>query len=239
MELGRRFSPDIRDKHFLMRRRLGKTGVSLPTSKTWRIGGKSLDQKDTSTCVGHAWRNFLRCAPRQTEKGGPSPFDIYRWAVGHDEWSGNDNEAVLPDGDPKLDDGTSIRAGADAVVSSGVLEKSYLWAFSLSSTIEWVLTKGPVVMGTNWYTDMSKPNSKGIIKIGGIVEGGHAYLLRGVNTKTRLALCENSWGDGWGLNGMFFLPFTDLERLLHEQGEACTAIEQKLVPDNPALKKPK
>jgi len=48
----------------------------------------------------------------QTVKSGPTPWDIYRGAVAVDEWSDNDDEASLPDGDPGMDSGTSVRAGA-------------------------------------------------------------------------------------------------------------------------------
>ncbi len=233
--LGRIPSPDLRDKNFLMRRKLAAPGAAaLPVSKTWAMSGISLDQKDTSTCVGHAWRNFLRCTPIRTEKGGPSAFDIYREAVKLDEWASNDSEATLPDFDPGLSSGTSVRAGAEAVTNDGRL-KSYLWAFDLQSVIEWVLTKGPVVLGTNWYSSLFNPDAKGICKITptATIVGGHAYLLRGVNTKTALALCSNSWGDSWGRSGEFYVPLADLERLIHENGESCTAIEAQLKPANP------
>jgi len=62
------------------------------------------------------------------------------------------------------------------------------------------------------------------------VVGGHAYLWRGVDTRRALALCSNSWGDNWGRSGDFKLPFRDLERLIHEQGEVCSAVEQRLQP---------
>jgi len=229
---GRRYSPDPEDRKYLMRRRLTAPGTPLPTRKTWRINSESLDQGNTGTCVGHAWRNFLRCAPIRTDKRAPTAYDIYREAVKTDEWSSNDNEGTLPDGDPGLDDGTSVRAGAEAVTKAGLL-KSYLWAFNLQSVIEWILTEGPVVLGTNWYDSMSRPNAEGISAISPQAAniGGHAYLVRGVDTKRRLAgPCPNSWGDDWGKSGEFYLPFADLERLIHEQGEAATAIEQKLQP---------
>lgn len=81
--LGRRFDPDERDERFLMRRRLmAAADIKLPTSKTHRISTKSLNQRKTGACVGHAWKNFLRCAPIQTEgTKAPSAFDIYRAAV--------------------------------------------------------------------------------------------------------------------------------------------------------------
>jgi hypothetical protein len=227
---GRRFEKDDRDRNFLMRRMLPDArALTLPVRKTWSINAKALDQGDTGTCVGHAWRNFLRCAPIKTEKAGPSPFDIYRAAVLKDSWSDNDDEAQLPDGDPGLDSGTSVRAGAEAVTDFGRL-KSYVWAFSLQPTVEWVLTQGPVVLGTNWYSSLSQPDAEGIARItaGATVIGGHAYLLRGVDTRRALARCSNSWGDEWGKSGEFFLPFTDLERLILEDGETCSAVQKSL-----------
>ena len=227
---GRRFVLDNRDRDYLMRRMLPSVRtLSLPTRKTWGINSAALDQGNTGTCVGHAWRNFLRCAPIKSEKTGPSPFDVYRSAVLLDPFSDNDDEANLPDGDPGLDVGTTVRAGAEAVTNAGRL-KSYLWAFSLQPAIEWVLTKGPVVLGTNWYSSFQQPDAEGIVNItpNATVVGGHAYLLRGVDTHRALAHCCNSWGDEWGKSGEFYLPFRDLERLIHEDGEACTAVEKKL-----------
>lgn len=227
---GRRFAPDNRDRNFLMRRMLADVRtLALPARKTWGIHRTALDQGQTGTCVGHAWRNFLRCAPIRTERGGPSPFDIYRSAVSNDVWPDNDDEAELPDGDAGLDFGTSVRAGAEAVTAFGRL-KSYVWAFELQAAIEWVLTQGPVVLGTNWYSSFSRPDTEGIVRIqpNASVVGGHAYLLRGVNARRALARCSNSWGDEWGLSGEFMLPFRDLERLIHEDGEACAAVEKRL-----------
>src|SRR5262245_45334597 len=226
--LGRLTPPDRdKDEMFLMRRALAAPGTSLPTRKTWGISGTSLNQGQTGTCVGHAWRNFLRCAPVRTEKSGPSPFDIYRSAVMLDEWTGNDDEGTLPDGDPGLDAGTSVRAGAKAVTAFGRL-KSYLWAFALQPAVEWVLTKGPVVLGTDWWSSFQTPDREGIvqIKVGARVVGGHAFLWRGVDTKRGLALCTNSWSDDWGKSGEFYIPFRDLERLIADNGEACTAVEK-------------
>lgn len=227
---GRRYSPDIRDRGYLMRRRLGAPGEALPTRKTWHLNPRSLDQGRTGTCVGHGWENFLRCAPMQTLKRAPNPFDIYRAAVLLDEWTGNDGEATLPDGDPGLESGTSVRAGAEAVTAKGRL-KTYLWAFTLQPALEFVLTQGPVVLGVNWYNTFMNPDDEGIVSIKptSTVVGGHCFLWRGADTARGLAVCENSWGDDWGINGKFYIPLRDLDRLIAaEQGEACSAIEQKL-----------
>jgi hypothetical protein len=216
------------DEQFLMRRALGAPGTPLPTRRSWRIGSTALHQGDTHTCVGHAWRNFLRCAPLQTEKAGPSSFDIYRKAVIVDEFRSNDDESRLPDGDPGLASGTTVRAGAKAVMEFGRL-KSFLWAFALQPGVEWVLTKGPVVLGTDWWSSFFQPDDENIVhlKANASIAGGHAYLWRGVDMKRGLALCTNSWGDEWGKSGDFYIPLRDLERLISDNGEACTAVEKR------------
>lgn len=221
---GRRFSPDDRDRKYLMRRRLAAPGTPLPSRKTWRISPTALDQGSTGTCVGQAWHNFLRCAPIQTVKKAPPAFDIYDHAIGIDEWSDNDTDTARQFG-------TSVRAGAEAVTAKGRL-KSYVWAFALQPAIEWLLTQGPVVFGTNWYSSFD-PDAEGIIRItaNATPEGGHAWLARGVNvTRGLLGPCSNSWGDEWGKSGEFYIPLRDAERLIHEDGEVCSAVEQKLKP---------
>lgn len=220
--LGRIESPDARDLAYPMRSMLAEPGTALPESKTWAIRPTALFQGSTSSCVGHAWANFLRCAPMQTNANiDKLRFEIYDAATKLDVWAQNDN-------DTERSFGTSVRAGAEAVMAMGRL-KSYLWAFDLQTVVEYVLTHGSVVLGTRWYTSMFHPNDKHICTIGPAdkVEGGHAYLLRGVNTRRAIALCSNSWGDGWGKSGEFFLPFHVLERLIHEAGECCVATEQR------------
>ena len=190
---GRRYAPDDRDRNFLMRRMLADArSVTLPPRKTWSISSTALNQGNTGTCVGHAWRNFLRCAPIRTERGGPSPFDVYRSAVLKDPWRDNDDEAQLPDGDSGMDSGTTIRAGAEAVTGFGRL-KSYVWAFALQPAVEWVLTTGPVVLGTNWYSSFSQPDAEGVVRITASAAGGRrscVSLARGGYAAGSRALLE-------------------------------------------------
>jgi hypothetical protein len=185
---GRRYAPDDRDQNFLMRRMLTDArSVALPPRKTWSISSTALNQGNTGTCVGHAWRNFLRCAPIRTERGGPSAFDVYRSAVLKDPWRDNDDEAQLPDGDRGMDTGTTIRAGAEAVTGFGRL-KSYVWAFALQPAVEWVLTTGPVVLGTNWYSSLHNRTPRALY--GSPPTPGWSAVMRisgGVDTRRALA----------------------------------------------------
>jgi len=222
---GRRVSKDERDKQYLMRRLLQPaTEVVLPTRKTWAIAAKNLDQGDFGTCVGNGWTNFLRCAPIQTTADESMALKIYDLAITLDEWTDNDNDT-----DRQM--GTSVRGGAAAVTQMGRL-KSYLWAFELQPAVEWVLTMGPVVLGTDWPSSFMRPDAQGIVQIkpNSHSLGGHCYLWRGVDTKKALAHCVNSWGDSWNpvLSGDFLIPLRDVETLIHNEGECCTAVQKTL-----------
>lgn len=168
-----------------------------------------MDQSNLPHCVGFAWAQWLRSSPIRTLTG-PEPDDIYHQAQLVDEWEG------------KNYDGTSVRAGAK-VLAPHIAE--YRWADDLQTLKEWLLLRGPVVMGTNWYTNMDYPVG-GIINLGGGNVGGHAYLCLGWNSITRRFRCINSWGAGWGQNGRFWIREDDMARLLAENGEACAAIER-------------
>jgi hypothetical protein len=222
INFGRRQSKDERDKNYMMKRLLAPAGTVLPTSKKWPIASKNLDQGNFGTCVGNAWTNFLRCAPIQSTADESMALKIYDSAILLDEWTDNDQDAARQMG-------TSVRGGAMAVAGMKRLA-SYLWAFDLQPAVEWVLTKGPVVLGTTWYDSMMKPDVSGIVQIKPRAKalGGHAYLWRGADTKLALAYCCNSWGDDWGLSGNFAIPFRDLETLIHDDGEACTAVQRSL-----------
>lgn len=225
--LGRRHDPDVRDHLYAMSVLLPQKAQNLPVSKTWGISSEHLDQGETSTCVGHALRNFLRCAPVRTRAAHPSAWDLYRKAVLLDPWRDNDDESELPDGDPGMDSGTTVRAGMKGLSQMGFIE-SYVWAFSLQPAIEWLLTKGPLVIGVNWYDSMFEADSSGHLSIspGAVVVGGHSVLVRGANQNRALVTGTNNWGNRWAKKGDFTLSYKDFERLIHEQGEVCAAIQK-------------
>lgn len=218
--LGRVPSFDIRDMAHPMRSIL-KPKTPAITQKYWWTSGWWGDQGATSQCVGYAWAHFLEDSPvthpDPAKTAIVKPEDIYREAQLIDEWPGENY------------DGTSVRAGVKVLQKLGYIE-SYLWAWDLNTVVNALLTTGPVVVGTNWYEGMYTPNSKGLIKIAGEAIGGHAYLLNGVNTKTKMIRLKNSWGREWSNGGHATISFADMERLISEYGEACLAIERKVLP---------
>lgn len=210
--LGRLQSTDERDKQFKMASLLQTVDIStLPKYKTW-VPGVVLDQGNKPYCVGYSWKQFLQTSPIRT-KTGPSADDIYHSAQQLDEWPGENY------------DGTSVRGGAKALQSMNKLV-SYHWATNIVDIKNFILSTGTVVVGTLWYSDMFTPNSKGFVNLTGTVVGGHAWLILGYSDSKKSFRAINSWGRGWGQNGRFWIKEMDLQRLLDEDGEACTAVEK-------------
>jgi hypothetical protein len=231
--LGRKPATDIRNLQHPMRRLLPAATTTLPERKTWSFRGAPLDQGATGTCVAHAAAHFIRSAPMRHTRD-IDPFQLYREAILLDEYPANDHEATSPPDNKGLQYGSSGTGGAKALDRRGIL-KEYLWAQTMREAIEWVLTRGPVMIGTNWYDSMFNPSAQGFAKItpATTVAGGHEYLLLGANQRKGIATFVNSWGPRWNhaatlcRPGFFLMDYETLERLFHEDGDAVSAIEQK------------
>jgi len=216
---------DSRDARYPMR--LALQPAPVPAYRYYATGVHlPLDQGHTGTCVAHAWTGFLY-ASLMMDKTAPSPFDTYRGIVAVDEFTDNDVEVTAADED--LQYGTSVRAGAQYLRTGGHL-KSFVWSNSADEMALWLLTgKGTIVLGTTWYWDMSDLQ-EGYAIPGGGVAGGHAYLCIGYNKKAQAFRCLNSWGPEFGEKGRFWIHHQDMEDLIQDDGEACAAVEQKVVP---------
>lgn len=209
--LGRLPAADERDAQFRM---LVPAEVDLPSYKYYSTG-PILDQGPFPHCVGFAWRQWLSSSLLKT-KTGPAPQDIYTAAQKIDEWPG-ENYA-----------GTSVRAGAKYLQSLGHIA-NYLWAWDVNTIKAWVLSgKGTVVVGTLWYEGMFKPDPKGYVHVTGPDVGGHAYLLAGFSQDRDAFRIVNSWGRAWGESGRAWISSADMATLISRDGEAATAVEQKV-----------
>lgn len=184
-----------------------------PGDYYWQVVPPYQNQGARPICVGAAWSHWLASPPVRT-RDGPDPEMIYHEAQLIDEWPGEAYE------------GTSVRAGAKYLRATGRIA-SYFWAASLQEILEFVKTRGPVVIGSNWHSGMMTPLPNGLVTVSGPILGGHAYLLYGVSEGAKLYRLLNSWGD-WGQGGGFWLTFADFERLFKENGEAVAAVEQRV-----------
>lgn len=217
-------SPDPRNRNYPMQATL-RTAVRR-RNKLWRPG-PVLDQGREGACVGFAWAAEAFSTPvavdlNRTAKvptKDPTQFarTLYRNAQKVDEWLGEDYS------------GTSVNAGAKAMREFGLV-REYRWCADMDDLVGAVLSKGPVVIGTPWYSDMYEaPN--GILTPGGILVGGHAILAVGYRHKDpRLdggdgVILQNSWGTSWGDGGRAVIRLDDLSELLAD-GEAAVAVRR-------------
>lgn len=180
-----------------------------PVSFVWPNNQEVLDQGDTGHCVGFGWCQWGNTAPVEDQFKDDDGHALYY-------------ECKTIDGEPQSEDGSYVRSGAKAMKNRGKIE-AYAFADNLDVIIQWLKTQGPLAVGTDWLTDMFKPDDKGHISCTGKVEGGHCYLLLGIKGDELVGL--NSWGESWANEGYFSMKISEWADLFASNGEACTAVE--------------
>lgn len=200
--------------------------LPVPDRMHWSFRGKPLDQGNTGTCTAHAAAHFIHAAPF-THKAFLDPFALYREIVLLDTFKANDHEATEPD-NSKLQGGSTGTAAAKALAARGLIS-GFLFADTLSDATLWLLTRGPVMFGTDWYDSMVDVTPEGFVKIakGARVVGGHEYCCLGVDTKRGVFFFVNSWGPAWGKNGRFLMDIGTLTQLFKAGGDAVSPLEIK------------
>jgi hypothetical protein len=117
------------------------------------------------------------------------------------------------------DTGSSGLAAAKTLQALGLCDV-YTHGFSIAA-LDSALQKGPVMAGTVWLNCMFKPDSSGVIKldVSSPEAGGHEYIVSGLDVERDRYTIDNSWGDGWGVNGQAFISRQDMKWLLDQQGD--------------------
>ncbi len=213
--LGRWPFHDPRDGKHLMRSVLAmdSRGIVVPAFKVWKHGD-ILDQGEEGACVGFGWTAWENCAPigQAIQQGNQFAFNWYYRAKEVDPWPGTDYE------------GTTVRAGARVAIEKGTMN-SYLWAGSREEIDNWLLLKGPIVIGSNWYRSMDDVDSDGFMRVdpGSGNRGGHCYLLLGIGQAGNYVF-QNSWGEGYAKEGIFRMTPQNFSNLVSMgNAEFCTA----------------
>lgn len=214
--LGHYTHKDSRDGLFTMGDRLRSDTTVIPDYNVWERG-ESTDQGREGACVGFGWGNWHNCKPKgwMNQVDNAYCFGIYKRAQELDPFPGT-NYA-----------GTTVRAGAKTVLERSLLD-TYVWARSLEEMKTWVLTKGPVVVASNWYNSMDRLTTSDEVFVtpSSGVRGGHCYLLYGY--KDGMYIFQNSWGDDYGDGGSFYMNSSNMEIIWnYGQFEAVTAIQTK------------
>lgn len=192
------------------------TPVSPPPQEqvVWSNSELALDQGETLHCVGFGCANWSNADPVKNHFTNEDGHRFYY-------------AAKVFDGEPGVEDGTSVRSGAKALKQDGRLA-AYAFAQSLAEVRTWLRAHGPLIVGTHWYSDMFMPTSDGLAAPTGTLEGGHCYLAVGDLPDENAILCLNSWGPDWGLGGYFKMRTDDFDMLLQDEGEAMAAVELPL-----------
>jgi hypothetical protein len=206
---GRKFYPNLQAEYYPMEAHLQTFG--RPATRIW-TPGELLNQGSEGSCVGHAFKGLLTAEPN-VHLGDPDAWTIYREAQKRDPWRNKEHS------------GTTVQAAAEYLHEAGLITQ-YVWARTGHEIVRWLSENGPVVLGTMWFESMNEPNDLGFVRVVGEPVGGHAYCAYGYVAELNAVLCRNSWGEGFGLNGDFYIKFSDLDVLLRSYGEACAAVER-------------
>ena len=179
------------------------------TEKHWDYYGDSLDQGETPHCTGFGDATYLINEPTYTPS---TDEDGHRFYYMNKEF----------DGEPGQENGSCVRSAAKTLQAVGRIS-NYAFAPNFELIKWWLLHRGPVCVGTIWYMGMFTPDEDNIIYPTGTVEGGHFYVLNGIDPE--YVYGQNSWGPGWGDNGAFRMRISDFISIFQLGGEASVAVE--------------
>lgn len=190
-----------------------------PQNVNWGLTDPILDQGNTGHCGG-----FGGC-----QWGNTLPVDDhYANSDGHALYY----EAVSIGGAPGSEDGVETRWVAQALQARSRLA-TYGFAKTTAEITDWLRTKGPVMVGTDWSNDMFNPDANGYVVPTGGVAGGHFYVLLAHQPEEpqEAYMAVNSWGSSWGLDGFFRITvahFGTLLKGLSYPGDAIVSPELAL-----------
>jgi hypothetical protein len=98
----------------------------------------------------------------------------------------------------------------------------YRWLRGEEELREWLMFYAPAKVGITWKTGMFFPDSQGRIFYTGDDAGGHDIEVNYYSRYRDAYRLPNSWGPGWGINGVCWLPRQHMDNALSEGGEAVT-----------------
>lgn len=186
-----------------------------PQERMWEFPKESLDQEDTSHCVGYSGASWGISLPIFTPFENKDGERFYR-------------ECKQLEGNPNSESGAYVRSIAKVLKNNKHL-KNYAFAQNIDDIRWWLLHKGPVIVGTIWTEGMMDPDDNNIIFPTGKNLGGHAYVLTEVTNDGYFGL-QNSWGADWGDNGKAYIAINDFEEIFKKRGEAIAAVEVVVPP---------
>lgn len=141
--------------------------------------------------------------------------DWYRETTRNDEFDG--------EWEP-TDTGSSGTSASKTAVRRGYA-KGFNHAFRFDDTLA-MLAKRAIGIGAWWYNSFDQPDHTGLVQLTSTSRrrGGHEFVLDELDVEHEQVWAQNSWGNGFGIEGRFRFSFDDLERLLNEDGDSVQLI---------------
>jgi hypothetical protein len=180
------------------------------------------DQGNLGSCTGNAATGcvgtepFYQTLPANTVLDEATAINVYSDATHIDS---------APGSYPPDDTGSDGISVAKIVQQRGWIS-GYQHAFTLNDALAALSNRGPVIVGTNWYSSMFNPTLDGELTIGAndTIAGGHEYILDEIDVTNQRVWMQNSWGTTWGQNGRAWMSYATLQRLLSEQGDVTVFV---------------
>lgn len=213
--LGRHIEFDERSRAFAYALSAGPL-----VSAMWERHCAPYDQGDLGSCTGNAMAGALMTGPLFEEGRLLAEADavsLYEAATRLDR---------IPGYYPPDDTGSSGLAVAKAAKQRGWIS-AYHHAFGLSAALH-ALSKGPVIIGINWWSSFDSPEGDSaelVITSDAEIRGGHEIVLDRIDVESGFVGGTNSWGEGWGDDGRFVMTFGTFGSLLRQQGDVTVPVK--------------
>lgn len=189
-------------------------------SKCWPFHGEILNQGGVGSCTGEAITNALNCEPFQNLVTSrvltqDDALSMYEQATTLD---------TIPGTYPPDDTGSSGLAVCKAARARGLI-KGYRHAVTLASLLHWLATRGPAIIGIEWFEGFDTPEGPDAELVSsGAVRGGHEVCIHEIDVENRRVRGIQSWGPEWGDHGFFVISWDTLSQLLARQGDATLPV---------------
>ncbi|MGB6773725.1 MAG: C1 family peptidase [Terriglobales bacterium] len=223
----------LRDVHDVRDRMYQASSLSRPILQRVDLrewGGPIKDQGEEGSCTGHAFSSAREWIARKYEKDSPvlSPQYLYVEELIANGSFPQDDGAMPRTGCQVLTAKGCCEASLYPYVAGKLIvptidqtqiaSKYKTGAYHRIGTLPdflscltdptpWPILVGFVVYASFMTQQVADTGIMPIPKSGEQQQGGHEVLCLGYDLPKQMALIQNSWGNGWGQQGYFWMPF--------------------------------